>query len=127
MEIGASNSGANEQQPFPATTPTVAQQAKRRGYRTLFLGKWHLGCLYGECLDWELGPYNTTAAESKVGGWGTATESLGGNAGDRGFTPLRTHALEPGGGIGGVYRQKEHKGAEHRAAGVGRRAVMLLL
>ena len=31
--------GANEQQPFPATTPTVAQQAKRRGYRTLFLGK----------------------------------------------------------------------------------------
>ena len=28
---------ANEQQPFPATTPTVAQQAKAKGYRTLMI------------------------------------------------------------------------------------------
>lgn len=27
--------GANEQQPFPATTPTVAQLARSHGYRTL--------------------------------------------------------------------------------------------
>ena len=53
--------GANEQQPFPAITPTIAQQVKKVGYRTVFIGKWHLGCLYGECLDWELGPYNTTS------------------------------------------------------------------
>ena len=32
--------GANEQQPFPAVTPTVAQQALDKGYRTLFIGKW---------------------------------------------------------------------------------------
>jgi arylsulfatase A-like enzyme len=32
--------GANEQQPFPAVTPTVAQQAKKAGMRTLFIGKW---------------------------------------------------------------------------------------
>ena len=23
--------------------------------------EWHLGCLYGECLDWEMGKHNTTA------------------------------------------------------------------
>lgn len=34
--------GANEQQPFPAVTPTVAQQARSVGYNTLFVGKWHL-------------------------------------------------------------------------------------
>ena len=67
--------GANEQQPFPATTPTVAQQVKKAHYRTLFVGKWHLGCLYGECLDWELGPRNTTA----VAKWKSA------NPGNLGF------------------------------------------
>ena len=30
--------GANEQQPFPAVTPTVAQQVKLKGYRTLMIG-----------------------------------------------------------------------------------------
>jgi hypothetical protein len=30
--------GANEQQPFPAITPTVALQAKKKGYRTLMIG-----------------------------------------------------------------------------------------
>ena len=53
--------GANEQQPFPAVTPTVAQQAKKAGLRTLFVGKWHLGCLYKQCLDWEIGVHNTTS------------------------------------------------------------------
>jgi len=52
---------ANEQQPFPAITPTVAQQAQAAGYRTFFAGKWHLGCLYGGCLDWELGAHNSPA------------------------------------------------------------------
>ena len=23
--------------------------------------EWHLGCLFGECLDWEMGVHNTTA------------------------------------------------------------------
>ena len=67
--------GANEQQPFPATTPTVAQQAKRAGYRTLFVGKWPLGCLYGECLDWEMGPLKPPA----VAKWRSA------NPGNLGF------------------------------------------
>eukprot|EP00038_Savillea_parva_P010847 m.193237 g.193237 ORF g.193237 m.193237 type:complete len:584 (-) comp18878_c0_seq1:120-1871(-) len=68
--------GANEQQPFPAVTPTVAQQVKSIGYRTLFIGKWHLGCLYGECLDWQMGPHNTTAVRK----WKSA------NPGNLGFT-----------------------------------------
>ena len=49
-------------------TPTVAQQARGAGYRTLFVGKWHLGCLYGECLDWQMGPHNT----SSVARWRSA-------------------------------------------------------
>lgn len=78
--------GANEQQPFPATTPTVAQQVKSQGYRTLFIGKWHLGCLYKNCLDWEMGVHNTPAAQK----WKSA------NPGNLGFdTYHATIAVTP--------------------------------
>lgn len=50
------------------------------------VGKWHLGCLYGQCLDWELGVHNTTA----VAKWSSA------NPGNLGFSSYNaTIAVTP--------------------------------
>ena len=38
--------------------------ARHMSYRVMLLlvvAEWHLGCLYGECLDWEIGKHNTTS------------------------------------------------------------------